>query len=239
MRIPAKTAALLVGLGVGVAVGPSLASAAIWAGLVIAVLGVALLLFGETAPHRAGDTTADRDGNGAMAGDGKPTGSTASAPRRRKRPALSGLGPRVEQILELAEEQADDHRAEARLQSEAIVTAARREAEAILNRAHEQVAGITGTRWDLAPVTRIGMPPVNEKRAHHRRESAPLARTCGEAVHVMERSRPAARRGRRVCCVDSDVEADCLPGARWTVTAEDSSPRVRCHRACRSQQRGF
>ncbi|MGW5667366.1 hypothetical protein [Micromonospora sp. NPDC003776] len=76
------------------------------------------------------------------------------------RPTLSGLGTRVEQLLKLAEEQADDHRAKARLDAEGIVTAARREVEAILNRAHEQAAGISGARRDLFPVppTRAALP---------------------------------------------------------------------------------
>lgn len=79
-----------------------------------------------------------------------------------RRSLLSGLGSRVEQILKLAEEQADNHRAEARLEAEGIVTAARREAEAILNRAHEQAAGISGTRRDMSPVPPNRAPSSDE-----------------------------------------------------------------------------
>jgi hypothetical protein len=47
------------------------------------------------------------------------------------RPSLSGLGTRVEQILRLAEEQADNHRAEARREAEAIIATARAQAQRI------------------------------------------------------------------------------------------------------------
>ncbi|MGA3490065.1 hypothetical protein ACK8GG_18885 [Micromonosporaceae bacterium DT55] len=57
----------------------------------------------------------------------------------------------MEQILRLAEEQAEDHRVEARVEAEAIVTAARQEAEVILSRAHQQAAGISGD----PPPTRV------------------------------------------------------------------------------------
>jgi len=117
MRKPAKTAAVLVGLGVGALVGPSLGPAAVWFGVAMAALGVVLSLVGRTEPDLVGDSLVDRDDN--------------------QRPTLSGLSTRVEQILRLAEEQADDHRTEARREAERIVAAARREADAILNRAHE------------------------------------------------------------------------------------------------------
>jgi len=41
------------------------------------------------------------------------------------RPTLSGLGTKVEHILRLAEEQANEHRAEARREAEGILSAAR------------------------------------------------------------------------------------------------------------------
>lgn len=147
MRKPVKTAAILFGLGVGATVGPSLGPAAVWSGATIAALGVALSLAGTTESDLVGDSLVDRD-KAAVAGDETTTGTAVGAEQRRnrQRPALSGLGSQVEQVLKLAEEQANDHRAEARLEAERIVTAARREAEAILNRAHEQAAGITGTR---------------------------------------------------------------------------------------------
>jgi poly-gamma-glutamate capsule biosynthesis protein CapA/YwtB (metallophosphatase superfamily) len=142
VRKPVKTAAVLVGLGVGVALGPSLGPAAVWSGVAIAVLGVALCLVGTTESDLVGDDLVDPDEDTEVSGDGTSTGATVAAARRRnrQRSGLSGLGTRVEQILRLAEEQADDHRAEAR-----------RESEAILNRAHEEAARITGAR-DGSPV---------------------------------------------------------------------------------------
>ncbi|MFI7575616.1 DivIVA domain-containing protein [Micromonospora sp. NPDC049497] len=154
MRKPAKTATVLFGLGVGAVVGPSLGSAAVWSGVAVAALGVALSLVGTTGSDLAGDGVADRDEDAGVAGDGAPVESAVVAERRRRnrqRPTLSGLGTRVEQILKLAEEQANDHRNEARREADRMVTAARREAEAILHRAHEQVAEIAGTRQDQSP----------------------------------------------------------------------------------------
>ena len=138
MPKPAKTAAVLFGLGIGAMVGPSLGPAALWSGLAIAALGVALSLVGTTEPDLVGDGLVDRDADADVAGDGTAAGTAVDAERRRRnrqRPALSGLGTRVEQILRIAEEQAEDHRAEARTEAEGIVAAAGREAEAILSRA--------------------------------------------------------------------------------------------------------
>ncbi|MFG3554829.1 hypothetical protein ACGGAQ_10585 [Micromonospora sp. NPDC047557] len=147
MRKPVRTAAVLVGLGVGAAAGPSLGPAAVWSGVAISALGVALSLVGTTEPSLVEDGLVDSTGGSESAGEAA-AGATAGAAQRRQRrqtPTLSGLGTRVEQILDLAEKQADDHRAVARLEAEGIVTAARREAEAILNRAHGQAAGIAGS----------------------------------------------------------------------------------------------
>ncbi|WP_374628109.1 DivIVA domain-containing protein [Micromonospora sp. A3M-1-15] len=169
MRKPAKTASALFGLGVGAAVGASLGPAAVWPGVAVAALGVALSLIGTTESDLVGDDLVDRDGEPGAAGDGTTAGTAVVAVRRRRdrqRPTLSGLGTRVEQILHLAEEQADHHRAEARRESEGIVTAARREAEAILNRAHEQAAGITGTLPGRLPAPPSRAPlPDEEPRA--------------------------------------------------------------------------
>lgn len=117
---------VLFGLGVGATVGPSLGPAAVWSGVAIAALGVVLSLVGTTESDLVGDGLVDRDEDAGVAGDGTTTGTAVVAERRRRnrqRPTLSGLGTRVEQILKLAEEQADDHRAEARLEAEGIVTA--------------------------------------------------------------------------------------------------------------------
>jgi len=167
MRKPAKTAAVLLGLGIGATVGPSLGPASVWSGVATAALGVALSLVGTTKSDLVRDELVDHDEDAA---DGTTTGTAVVAERRRRnrqRPTLSGLGTRVELILKLAEEQASHHRAEARLQAEEIVTAARREADAILNRAHQQAAGISGTRQDPSPVPPTGAPSPDDDPSPH------------------------------------------------------------------------
>ncbi|MFI7578223.1 hypothetical protein [Micromonospora sp. NPDC049497] len=167
MRKPAKTAAVLLGLGVGAMVGPSLGSAAFLSGVAIATLGVALSLVGTTESDLVADGLVDRDEDAGTAADGTTTGTAVVAERRRRnrqRPTLSGLGTRVEQILKLAEEQADDYRAEARLKAEEILTAARRVAEAVLNQAHEQAAGIPR---DLSPVPPSQAASPDEDPSRH------------------------------------------------------------------------
>jgi len=128
VRKPVKTAAVLFGLGVGAAVGPALAPVGVWPGIAVASLGIALSLVGTTESDLIPGDEADP---GA-------TGGPATARQRRQdreRPTLTGLSTRVEQILRLAEEQAADHRAEARREAEEIVAAARLEAKGILDRA--------------------------------------------------------------------------------------------------------
>lgn len=155
MRKPAKTAAVLFGLGVGAAVGPSLGPAATWSGITVAALGVVLSLVGTTESDLVEDGLVNRDGAAAETADGTSTGTPVVTDQLlldlQRRPTLSGLGNRVEQILRLAERQAHDHRTEARREAEGIVTDARREAEAILNRAHDQAAAIAGTHWEPPP----------------------------------------------------------------------------------------
>ena len=124
MRNPVRSwSFLLIGLGVGAAVGTYLDSAPIWWGIVIALAGVGLSFIGSEPP------TLD------AASASKP----ASEP-----PGLAGLGTRVEQVLRLAEEQADDHRSKARRDGERILSAARSEAHAILQRARTEAAELTG-----------------------------------------------------------------------------------------------
>ncbi|KAB1928981.1 hypothetical protein F8280_02120 [Micromonospora noduli] len=147
MAKPVKTAAVLFGLGVGVAVGPALGPVAVWLGVAVAALGIGLSLIGTAESDLVGDGLFDRDESADVAGDVTATGTAGVAKWQRsspERPTLSGLGTRVEQILQLAEKQADDHLNAAKLDAEKTVSAARREAEAIVNRAHEQAAGNAG-----------------------------------------------------------------------------------------------
>lgn len=153
MRKPAKTAALLVGLGAGAAVGPSLGPVAVWSGVTIAALGVALFLVGTRRPDLVRDGDID---------DGAAT-AVERRPRIRQRSTFAHLGPHVEQILRLAEEQASTIVDDARLESERLVAAARREADAHLNRGREQTAGFTGAHQDLSPIPPTQAPPSDEE----------------------------------------------------------------------------
>lgn len=133
MGKPTKTAAVLCGLGVGVAAGPVLGSGAVWVGLAVVALGLGLLLLGRTESDLVGDGLAGSDDATRASSDGTSTDTVARKDRRQRRqqPTLEGLGTRVEHILTLAEGQADDHRAEARREADEIIRAAREEAEAI------------------------------------------------------------------------------------------------------------
>ncbi|MEV1155822.1 hypothetical protein AB0J27_10495 [Micromonospora chokoriensis] len=158
MRKPAKTAALLVGLGVGAAAGPSLGPAAAWSGIAIGALGVALFLVGTREPDLVGDVGID-DEKAEMPDDGAAT-AVERRPRNRQRSTFAHLGPHMEQILRLAEEQASTIVEDARLESERLVAAARREADAHLNLAREHTAGFTGAHQDLSP-----LPPTQTPRS--------------------------------------------------------------------------
>jgi len=57
---------------------------------------------------------------------------------------IYGLGSRVEGILRLGEQEADDLRAEARREAEEILAASRREAEEILAAARQEASRPTG-----------------------------------------------------------------------------------------------
>jgi hypothetical protein len=108
-------ATLLIGLGAGTIAGAYLGPAGVWAGVVVAVVGIGMSAVGRGRPST---------------GDGPGAGGTED-----DRPALSGLSTRVEQILRLAEQQADDHRDGARQEAERILAEARAEAAAIMARA--------------------------------------------------------------------------------------------------------
>src|SRR5262245_17508140 len=58
------------------------------------------------------------------------------------RPTLSGLGTRVEQILRLAEEQANEHRGDSKRESEGVVSASRLEAREITDKARAEAAAM-------------------------------------------------------------------------------------------------
>lgn len=113
--------ALLVGIGVGAVGGAQVGTAAIWPGVVAGVVGVGLSLVGSRPATISEEAKAQPPGEGT---------------------GLSGLGSRVEQILRLAERQADDHRARAEREAERTLAEARSEARQILDRARAEAAGL-------------------------------------------------------------------------------------------------
>lgn len=116
--------ALLVGLGVGAVGGAQVGAAAVWPGVIVGVAGLALSFF------RSQPTVA---------------GGEAAVPSTDERPTLAGLGTRVEQILRLAEKQADDHRATAEREAERLLSEARSTARLIVDKARAEAAGATAT----------------------------------------------------------------------------------------------
>ena|SRR5690242_4919892 len=122
MRMSGRPAAmLLIGLGIGATGGAYLHAAALWVGLVLVIVGIGVAIAsGPPAPALPAD----------------------SAVRPAKpRPDLAGLGSRVEQVLRLAEEQANVHRADAKREAERIVADARAKAQAIIEKAEKQAPG--------------------------------------------------------------------------------------------------
>jgi hypothetical protein len=105
----------LLGAGLGLIVGEGVGEAAALPGAVIAVVGLVLLVFGARSGSRelVGDAMAAR-----------PWGPD-------EKPSFSHLGARVEQILSLAEGQAADHVAQAKIDADQIVAEARAEAARI------------------------------------------------------------------------------------------------------------
>jgi hypothetical protein len=125
--MPGRTRALalpLVGLGIGMGIGAGFGSIAVWWAVVVALVGIALSFVGSREPS----LTAESQG-----------------PPASRQPRLADLGSSVEQILRLAEEQADDHRQEPKREAERILAAARLEADAIVDAARTESANFRGT----------------------------------------------------------------------------------------------
>jgi nucleotide-binding universal stress UspA family protein len=124
--MPRRSQALavpLISLGIGAGIGASLGSTAAWFALVAGVFGIALSFAGSREPSPA-------------AGSPDPP---ASRP-----PQAEGLESRVRQVLRLAEQQAEDHRDDARREAERILAAARSQADAIVDAARIEAARVTG-----------------------------------------------------------------------------------------------
>ena len=117
---------VLIGLGVGVGAGWVIGQAALVVAAVVVVAGLVFAVVGSwQAPPELVARRAERKAHQAQ---------------QASRPALAGLGTRVEQVLRLAEEQANDHRVKAEREAEQILASARREAEAIISGAHAVAA---------------------------------------------------------------------------------------------------
>jgi hypothetical protein len=118
-----RPAAMLpVGLGLGAIAGAYLHMTAAWTGLALIMVGIGVAIAG-------GSRTADG------------TASILADPGREPaagRPGLRGLGTRVEQILRLAEMQANDRRAIAEREARRIVADAQAEARTIIEKAQQQ-----------------------------------------------------------------------------------------------------
>jgi hypothetical protein len=112
----------LFGAGCGTAAGAMAGQPALVPGVVVGVLGLCLLAVG--ARRGGGNLVED-----ATTVRGRSSTSTAGGGvRKNDRPTLSGLGTRVEQILQLAEQQAAALVEEAEAEAARIVARARTEA---------------------------------------------------------------------------------------------------------------
>ncbi|PWU58800.1 hypothetical protein DLE60_19795 [Micromonospora globispora] len=120
----------LVGLGIGMGIGARFGSAAVPWAVVVGLVGIALSFVSSREPALTAESQ-----------------SKPSSPR----PQLADLGSRVEQILRLAEEQADNYRKEAEREAEDLVAAARLEAGAIIDTARTEA-----TRFEEVPESDAG-----------------------------------------------------------------------------------
>lgn len=111
-------AIVVIGIGLGLGIGAATDGAADAYAWVFLLVGLALLLL---RPGRRPTSLVTPDGDA-------PVGARRGSDPR---PTLAGLGTRVEQVLRLAEEQAENHRAGARQEAEQILRAARLEADGI------------------------------------------------------------------------------------------------------------
>jgi hypothetical protein len=108
--------ALLTGLGAGALAGAWAGEIALWPGALALLAGTLLFVWGQRRSSPPGSPGQDRVGG------------------------LHGLDTRVEQILRLAEQQAQDHREEAEQEAVRILAEARAEARSILDRARTDAA---------------------------------------------------------------------------------------------------
>lgn len=131
MKMSGRPAAMfLIGLGLGAIGGVYLDAVNVWGGLALVVVGVGVAIAsGPRAPTLQAPPT--------LPAPPTPPADPTVQPSTARR-GVSGLAPQVERILRLAEEQANDLRAEAKRAAEQIVADAQAEARAIIQKAREQ-----------------------------------------------------------------------------------------------------
>ncbi|MEV4629022.1 hypothetical protein AB0J90_22430 [Micromonospora sp. NPDC049523] len=129
-------AMVVIGVGIGIGVGAMTDGAAHGYAWAVLLVGLALLLV------RPGTRPA------ALGVPDEPPGTRRE---REPRPTLTGLGPRVGEILRLAEQQAENQVAKARQEAERILRDARVEADKILARAADDAGPRSGYAAPLAP----------------------------------------------------------------------------------------
>jgi vacuolar-type H+-ATPase subunit H len=152
---------LAAGLGFGLFFGALSASqVALWAGIGISITGmvayVASLPAGDDIPPDPLDAADEPDMQPGAARIARSRAARSRADDER-RPTLSGLGTRIEQIMQLAEQQANDHLKDKRREADRIIAAAEKEARKIRAAADGDVWVVwrqddNGNRYEVARV---------------------------------------------------------------------------------------
>lgn len=95
-----------------------------------------------------------RDNDGRVVELEKKLAETQRALEEAAKPTLSGLGTRVEQLLRLAEEQAADHRDDARREAEKLIAAAHLESKEVVEKARAVATAVKTAAEREAKATR-------------------------------------------------------------------------------------
>src|ERR671911_1512983 len=90
----------------------------------------------------------------------------------RAQPTLSGLGSRVEQLLRLADEQANEHRGESKREAEKLIAAAHLESKEVVEKARAVATAVKTAAEREAKATRDSADrEANETRGSTKREA--------------------------------------------------------------------
>src|SRR4029453_5105131 len=96
----------------------------------------------------------------------------SKALEERAQPTLSGLGSRVEQLLRLADEQANEHRGESKREAEKLIAPRHLESKEVVEKARAVAPAVKTAADREAKATRDSAErDVNEMRANTRREA--------------------------------------------------------------------